>query len=160
MLYLVTFHREVLTTPMSLGEFLVQQQDGESLSSIPFAPVEVPVNIDDVLQPALRNGFVHPQGLVVDASLVDIMAKPQQLQAATAAQQELADQLAQLNTGPVSVADAGFYHQQDQVARTARLDAQEALGWATTARNDILARPVQPTLEQHWQQKGRSSTLI
>lgn len=154
MLYLITFDHDLSITPLTVGEFLVHQQDGDTFDQLTFAPLEVPINPDDVLQPALRNGFAHPDGLLVDASLVDIMNEPRQLEQASAAQLVLEAQLDELKTDPILVEDASFEHEQDQVTRDARLDHSEALGWATTARRDLLARPVNDTLQQHWDAQG------
>ena len=150
MLYLITFDHAVYTTPVSVGEFLVRQEDGESFDQLIYAPVEWPINADDVLKPALRNGFRHPDGLLVDASLVDVMTTPQHLEDAAAAQQQLHDQLAELQIGRVPVSNASHVAQQDQMAREARLDHQEAVRWANTARKKLLERPVKDELQQHW----------
>lgn len=155
MMYLITFDRELLTTPLNAGGYIIWQQDGENLTQLPMAPLELTVEVDDVLQPALRNGFTHPLGLVVDASLVDIMTAPHRLENASAAQLALQAQLEELDTGPVSVADAAHVHQQDRVAREARLDHQEALSTARTARRDLVDRPVNDDLQRHWETRGR-----
>lgn len=154
MLYLITFDHTVYTTPVSVGQMLVRQEDGESVDQLAYAPVEQPISSNDVLQPALRNGFRHPEGLLVDASLVDIMTTPQYLEDAAGAQQQLQDQLAELQTGRVSVTNASHAAQQDQVARDARLDHLEALRWANTSRKNLLERPIKDDLQQHWDTQG------
>lgn len=155
MLYLITFDRDVYTTPSSVGDLLVMEQDGESFDRLKLTPVDPPFNADDVLQPALRHGFRHPNGLLVDGGFVDIMTAPARLEEAASAQSELADQLAELHRGPVRVEDAGHVQQQEQNARDARLDHEEALGWANTAREDLLKRSVDDQLELYWKTNGK-----
>lgn len=154
MLYLLTFDHSIYYNPQSVAEFLVQQEDGQTFDQMTFTPVEDPVRIDDVLQPALRSGFKHPEGLLVDASLVEVMFKPQHLEMASAEQLALEAQLEELNTGTTSVEDASFENQQDQVAREARHDHGEALSWANTVRRDLLKRPINNELQQHWDNRG------
>ena len=155
MLYLITFDHDVYTSAASVGDLHVMEQDGESVDQLKFSPVELPFNSDDALQPALRNGFRHPQGLLVDGGLVDIMTAPARLEQAASAQQELADQLAELDRGPIPVENAGHLQQKDNDARDARLDYEEQLGWAKTARQDLLKRPIDESLELHWKTHGR-----
>ncbi len=155
MLYLITFDHEVYTSESSVGDLHVMEQDGESFDQLTFEPVELPFNADDVLQPALRNGFRHPNGLLVDGGLVDIMTAPARMEKVEASQAELAEQLAELQRGPVPVEDAGHFQQKDQDAREARLDHEESLGWVKTARQDLLKRPVDDRLELHWKTRGR-----
>lgn len=150
MMYLITFNKIIYTTPMSVGQFLVQREDGDVFEHLALSEPEVPIKIDDVLQPALRNGFKHPRGLLVDESLVDIMTAPERLQEAAAAQQALETQLEDLQTEPVPVTDAAHLHQVDQLSREARLDQNDAMSWAKTARQDLLDRPVDAELQQHW----------
>ncbi|NWN88229.1 MAG: hypothetical protein HLX51_06755 [Micrococcaceae bacterium] len=154
MLYLITFDDELYYTSLTVGEFLVHRQDGESLDLMTFFPVEDPIKPDDVLQVALRNGFEHPAGLLVDASLVDIMNKPRHLEQASASQLALEAQLDELESGPTSVEDASFEREQDQIARDARMDHSEALNWANTARRDLLERTIQEQLRKHWDTHG------
>lgn len=155
MLYLITFDHDVYTAPSSVGDLHVMEQDGESFEQLSLSPVELPFNSDDVLQPALRHGFAHPQGLLVDGGLVDIMTAPSRLEQAASAQDELVDQLAELDDGPVSVENAGHFQQKGQDAREARLDHEESLGWANTARQDLLKQPIDDQLEMHWKNHGR-----
>jgi|SRR5690625_3623789 len=155
MLYLITFDRDIATTPSSVGDLHVMEQDGEPFDQLSFTSVELPFNVDDVLQPALRHGFRHPQGLIVDGGLVDIMTAPARLQDAATAQDALAQQLAELRTEPVRVEDAGHFQQTEQDARDARLDYEEALGWANTARQDLLKKPIDESLERYWQTQGK-----
>ncbi|HIW45594.1 MAG TPA: hypothetical protein H9884_01630 [Candidatus Yaniella excrementigallinarum] len=154
MLYLITFDHDVFTSPLSVGELLVKQQDEVPFDQLTFAHFEDPIHPDNVLQPALRNGFAHPDGLVVDASLVDIMSEPHVLEEAGASQLKLEAQLDELKTEPTSVQNAPFEREQDQIARDARLDHDEALNSANTARRDLLARPVNDELQRHWDAKG------
>lgn len=154
MLYLIKFDHSVFTSPLSVGELLVKQEDGEARDQLSFAPMQDPIHPDNVLQPALRNGFKHSEGLMVDASLVDIMSQPHLLEQASASQLSLESQLEELENGPVPVQDAGFEREQDQLARDARLDHNEALNWANTARRDLLERPVNTALQKHWDAKG------
>ena len=154
MLYLITFDHVVFTSPLSVGELLVKQEDGEAGEQLNFARMQDPIHPDNVLQPALRNGFKHADGLMVDAGLVDIMSEPHLLEQASASQLNLESQLEQLETGPVSVQAASFEREQDQLARDARLDHNEALNWANTARRDLLARPVNTELQKHWDANG------
>lgn len=154
MLYLITFDHAVFTSPLSVGELLIKQEDGEADNQLSFAQMQDPIHPDNVLQPALRNGFKHPEGLIVDASLVDIMSQPHLLEQASASQLSLETQLEELENGPVPVQDAGFDREQDQLARDARLDHNEALNWANTARRDLLERPVNNELQKHWDAKG------
>lgn len=153
MMYLITFDRTIFTTPTSVGQFLVLQEDGEAFHQLTYTRLEVPIETDDVLQPALRKGFEHPDGLLVDESLVDIMTAPHRLEQASGAQLALKAQLDELQTGPISVADASHAQLQDQTAREARLDHQEALSWAQTARKDLLDRPISETLQRHWDKR-------
>lgn len=155
MLYLITFDHDVYTTPTSVGDLHVMEQDGDSLDQLRLTPVELPFDADDVLQPALRHGFPHPDGLLVDDGLVDIMTAPARLEKAASAQEDLSDQLAELERGPVRVEDAGHFQQKDKDAREARLDYEEALGWATTVRQDLLKEPTEDSLELHWKSHGR-----
>lgn len=154
MLYLITFGHEVYTSPATVGDLHVMEQDGESIDQLTWSAVELPFNADDVLQPALRNGFRHPNGLMVDGGLVDIMTAPSRLEKAASAQDQLAKQLAELDRDPVPVENAGHVQEKDQDARDARLDHEEALGWVKTARQDVLKRPVNDELEQHWKLHG------
>jgi len=154
MLYLITYDHSVFTSPLSVGELLVRQEDGEAFEHINFAHFDEPIHPDNVLQPALRNGFEHPEGLVVDASLVDIMSQPHLLEQASASQLTLESQLDELQNGPTAVEDASFKQEQDQIARDARLDHTEALNWANTARRELLERPINDRLQQHWDAQG------
>lgn len=154
MLYLITYDHSVFTSPLSVGELLVRQEDGEAFEHINFAHFDDPIHPDNVLQPALRNGFEHPDGLVVDASLVDIMSQPHLLEQASASQLTLESQLDELQDGPTAVEDASFEQEQDQIARDARLDHTEALNWANTARRELLERPINDRLQQHWDAQG------
>lgn len=154
MLYLIKFDHTVFTSPLSVGELLVRQEDGEAVDQLNFARMEDPIHPDNVLQPALRNGFKHPEGLIVDSSLVDIMAEPHLLEQASASQLALQAQLEELESGPVAVQDASFEHQQDQVARDARIDHGEALNWANTARHELLERQINDELQRHWDMRG------
>lgn len=156
MLYLITFNRQLYTTPVSVGEFLVHREAGASADQLEFTALEAPVAMDNVLQPALRSGFLHPEGLLVDESLVDIMTAPARMTDAIRVQDELAEQLAQLGSDSVPVGDAPLQHLKDQDARNARLDHEEALSWAKTARKDLLARDRDATLETHWNSRGNS----
>lgn len=156
MLYLVTFSRQLFTTPVSVGEFLVRREAGVSADQLEVTALEAPVTIEDVLQPALRSGFMHPEGLLVDESLVDIMTAPARLTDAFEAQEGLVEQLAQLGADSVPVGDAPLQHLKDRDAREARLDHEEALSWAKTTRKDLLARDIDPTLEAHWNTHGNS----
>lgn len=154
MLYLITFDHAVFTSPLSVGELLVKQEDGEAGDQLSFARMQAPIHPDNVLQPALRNGFTHPEGLMVDASLVDIMSQSHLLEQSSASQLNLESQLEELETGPAPVQDASFERERDQLARDARLDHGEALNWANTARRDLLERPVNNELQKHWDAKG------
>lgn len=154
MLYLITFDHTVYTSPLSAGEMLVKREDHESFDQMNFAHMEDPIHPDNVLQPALRNGFEHPQGLMVDASLVDIMSQPHLLEQASASQLNLESQLDELSNGPTAVEDATFEREQDQLARDARLDHSEALKSANTARRELLERPVNEKLQKHWDAQG------
>lgn len=154
MLYLITFDHTVFTSPLSVGELHVKRQDGEAIEQLHFARMNDPIHPDNVLQPALRNGFQHPEGLIVDASLVEIMSQPHQLEQASASQLSLESQLEELRSGPVEVQDASFEQEQDQLARKARLDHSEALNWANTARRDLLERPINSDLQRHWDATG------
>lgn len=154
MLYLITFDHAVFTSPLSVGELLVKQEDGEAGDQLSFARIQDPIHPDNVLQPALRNGFKHPEGLMVDASLVDIMSQPHLLEQSSASQLNLESQLEELETGTVPVQDASFGREQDQLARDARLDHGEALNWANTARRELLERPINNELQKHWDAKG------
>ena len=155
MMYLITFNKIIYTTPTSVGQFLVMREDGNAFEQMPFSEPKVPIKIDDVLQPSLRNGFRHPDGLIVDESLVDIMTAPQRLEEASAAQLAVEAQLDELQTGPVSVAQAAHAQQFDQVSREARLDHEEALRWAHTARKDLLERTIDTDLQQYWENSSR-----
>lgn len=155
MLYLITFDHDVYTSPSTVGDLHVMEQDGESIEQLRWSAVELPFNSNDVLQPALRNGFRHPKGLMVDGGLVDIMTAPSRLEKAASAQDQLAEQLAELDRGPVPVENAGHVQQKDQDARDARLDHEESLGWVKTAREDLLKRPINDWLEQHWKSHGK-----
>jgi len=152
-MYLITFNKIIYTTPTSVGQFLVRRQDGDVFERMTYAEPEVHIKIDDVLQPALRGGFKHPDGLLVDESLVDIMTAPERLEQAAAAQDALETQLSELRTSPVPVTDASHAHQIDQLSREARLDHEEALGWAKTERTDLLNRPIDEALQQHWENR-------
>ena len=155
MLYLITFDHDVYTSPSTVGDLHVMEQDGESFEQLRWSAVELPFHYDDALQPALRSGFRHPKGLLVDGGLVDIMTAPSRLEQAASAQDALADQLAELDRGPVAVENAGHVQQKDQDARDARLDHEESLGWANTARQDLLKRPIDDGLELHWKSHGK-----
>lgn len=154
MLYLITFDHSVFTSPLTVGELLVKREDGESFEQLNFARMEDPIHPDNVLQPALRNGFQHPNGLIVDASLVDIMAQPHLLEQASASQLTLESQLEEVRSGTTGVESATFEREQDKIARDARLDHNEALKSAKTARRDLLERPVNDKLQQHWDAQG------
>src|SRR5699024_1473224 len=103
MLYLITFDHDVFTSPLSVGELLVKQQDEVPFDQLTFPHFEDPIHPDNVLQPAIRNGFAHPDGVVVDASRVDIMSEPHVLEAAGASQLKLEAQLDELKAEPPSV---------------------------------------------------------
>src|SRR5699024_5959373 len=106
MLYLITFDHDVFTSPLSVGERLVTHHCEMTFDQLTIAQCEDPMHPDNVLQPALRNGFAHPDGLVVDASLVDIMSEPHVLEEAGATQLKLEAQLDELKTDPTSVQNA------------------------------------------------------
>ncbi|GAA4475670.1 hypothetical protein GCM10023190_11640 [Enteractinococcus fodinae] len=158
MMYLITFNKIIYTTPMSVGQFLVSREDGDAFEQMTLTEPEVHIDIDDVLQPALRNGFRHPEGLLVDESLVDIMTAPQRLEMAAQAQSALESQLEELHTDPIPVTDATHAHQVDQLSRKARLDHEEALRWAQNTRNELLERPVDDELQRHWEQRPTGSS--
>lgn len=160
MLYLITFDHDISTTPMSVGELVVRHQDGHDLSELEFTTPDIPVDATDVLQPALRNGFRHPHGLLVDSSLVDIMTATHRLEQSSAAQLAVEAQLEELSVGAVAVTHAGHAQLKDQVARDARLDHQEAIAWARTARRELLARPVDQGLQQYWDTRGSLSAAL
>lgn len=151
MMYLITFNKIIYTTPTSVGQFLVMREDRDAFEQMSFSEPEVHIRIDDVMQPALRNGFRHPDGLLVDESLVDIMTAPQRLQEASAEQLAIEAQLDELQTGPVPVAQAAHAQHVDQLSREARLDHEEALRWAHTERKDLLARSINTELQQYWE---------
>lgn len=151
MMYLITFNKIIYTTPTSVGQFLVMREDGDAFEQMSFSEPEVSIRIDDVLQPALRSGFRHPDGLLVDESLVDIMTAPQRLEEASAAQLAVEAQLEELQTGAVPVAQAAHAQHIDQLSREARLDHEEALKWAHTERKELLERPVDSGLQEYWE---------
>lgn len=153
MMYLITSNKIIYTTPMSVGQFLVLREDGDVFEQMTYTEPEVPIRIDDVLQPALRNGFPHPDGLLVDESLVDIMTGPQRLEEASAAQQTLETQLEELSTGPIPITDATHAHQVDQLSRKARIDHEESLRWARKERKEFLERPIDAELQDHWEKR-------
>lgn len=155
MLYLITFDHDVSTAELSVGDLLVHRQDGDDLRELEFTAPEVPVDSTDVLQPALRNGFRHPAGLLVDSSLVDIMTATHRLEQASAAQLALEAQLEDLNVAPVAVTHAGHAQLKEQIARDARLDHQEAIASARTARRELLDRPINEGLQQYWDRRGQ-----
>ena len=150
MLYLITFNKIIYTTPTSVGQFLVLREDGGAFEKMSLSEPEVSIRIDDVLQPALRSGFRHPDGLLVDESLVDIMTAPQRLEQASAAQLAIEAQLQELEPDAVPVAQASHAQTVDQLSREARLDHEEALKWAHTERKDLLERPIDAELQRHW----------
>src|SRR5690625_1315525 len=113
MMYLISFDKTIYTTPISVGQFLVMREDGDVFEQMTYSRPEVPIETDDVLEPALRGGFRHPDGLIVDESLVDIMTAPERLEQAAAAQDALETQLNDLRTSPVTVTNASQAHQID-----------------------------------------------
>jgi len=153
MMYLISFDKTIYTTPISVGQFLVMREDGDVFEQMTYSRLEVPIETDDVLEPALRGGFRHPDGLIVDESLVDIMTAPHRLEQASAAQLALEAQLDELQTGVMSPEEASHSHWQNQVARDARLDHEEALRWAATERKDLLDRPINEELQRHWEKR-------
>lgn len=153
MMYLITSSKIIYTTPTSVGQFLVLREDGDAFEQLTYTEPETPIRIDDVLQPALRNGFPHPDGLLVDESLVDIMTAPQRLEEASGAQLALEAQLDELHTGPIPITDASHAHQVGQLSRKARVDHEEALIWAHDARKKFLERPIDTELQRHWEKR-------
>lgn len=147
MLYLVEPDGSLYQTPVSVGRALVRRNvEKKSLDTLEWQPLpkdDETVNIDDMLDAALRFGIPTWRGLIVDAGFVSTLGAPALLKDARTQWNAVAEQLAQISSDKVSYPD-----------RSSKISQ------AQHQRNELLNKPINPDLAKHWKKRNGLQSVV
>lgn len=156
MLYLITPDGIVSTVEASLGEALVDAQQGRPLARQPWQtqpPGPGGVSPEQVLAIALRHGIDARIGLVVHGGFIEQALDPERLRAAEASQNRIAAQLQSIAAEPRHE-DRDWHRRQRAIAEEARQAASGSIRRAEAAAEELLDAPVKDRLTRAWQRAG------